>query len=268
MIEYVGEVIDRGEWEVRNGRASQHEAIYFMHLSHNLIIDAAHKGNVSRFINHSCSPNLQASRRCLPRSAPRQPAGELPASLSTQCPSPLCVPLSPAPLAPQVQKWFVNSQPRLAMFALRDIGAREELSYDYNVQWTGKWQSGQRCECGAPNCTGKMSAVAAHKKAGADKAKPKRKRRRPSLAKQQLAKLLAQPCRVCASTGDDESTLLCDSCDAAFHLHCLSPRLDAVPSGEWHCPGCASKAAALGEAAAASASTAAGKQSARPSAAR
>lgn len=163
-----------------------------------------------------------------------------------------------------MQKWYVNSQPRLAMFALRDISAREELSYDYNVQWTGQWQSGQRCECGAPNCTGKMSAVAAHKKADAQKPKRKPKRRRPNPAKRHLAKLLAQPCRVCASTGEDESTLLCDTCDGAFHMYCLTPPLDVVPSGEWHCPSCASNAAALSEAAAAAASTTACQRGAQP----
>lgn len=87
VIEYVGEVIDKEEWEARNAKASQHEAIYFMHLSSNLIIDAAHKGNISRFINHSCSPNLQA-RRAMP-SPSRFPAAasrELPALAQLRSP--------------------------------------------------------------------------------------------------------------------------------------------------------------------------------------
>lgn len=243
VIEYVGEVIDREEWELRTGRASQHEAIYFMQLSSGLILDAAHKGNVSRFINHSCAPNLQV-RAAARRAALAAPPSAWPARIAPPRARGLTAPhvrSAPAPAlgwSPQVQKWFVNCQPRLAMFALRDIGAREELSYDYNVQWTGSWQSGQRCQCGAPNCTGKLSALAC-KKAGPLKPKPKRKRRRHSLARQQLARLLAQPCRVCAAQGDDECTLLCDGCDGAFHLACLSPALDAVPDGEWHCPACA-----------------------------
>lgn len=146
----------------------------------------------------------------------------------------------------QVQKWFVNSQPRLAMFALRDIREHEELSYDYNVHWTGQWQSGQRCHCGAPNCVGKMSAVAAaaHRKAGG-KPKAKRRRQQPSLTAQLLPQLLGEPCKACGAAGDDDCALLCDSCDAAYHIFCLTPRLEAVPSGEWYCPACASSPRAI-----------------------
>jgi hypothetical protein len=32
--------------------------------------------------------------------------------------------------------------------------------------------------------------------------------------------------------------LLCDTCDHAFHMHCLKPRLKVVPKGQWHCSGC------------------------------
>lgn len=31
-----------------------------------------------------------------------------------------------------MQKWSVNGQFRMALFALRDINADEELTYDYN----------------------------------------------------------------------------------------------------------------------------------------
>jgi transposase InsO family protein len=46
-------------------------------------------------------------------------------------------------------------------------------------------------------------------------------------------------CEVCRS--QDESTnplLLCDICDAAYHLHCLQPALTQVPAGNWICPKC------------------------------
>lgn len=32
----------------------------------------------------------------------------------------------------EIQKWSVNGQFRMALFALRDISADEELTYDYN----------------------------------------------------------------------------------------------------------------------------------------
>ncbi|KAF8959620.1 regulator of chromosome condensation 1/beta-lactamase-inhibitor protein II [Flammula alnicola] len=39
-------------------------------------------------------------------------------------------------------------------------------------------------------------------------------------------------------SGEDNSPLECDKCDAPWHLSCLDPPLDAVPDGEWFCPDC------------------------------
>lgn len=35
---------------------------YMVQLKHNVIIDATCKGNVTRFINHSCQPNCVAEK--------------------------------------------------------------------------------------------------------------------------------------------------------------------------------------------------------------
>lgn len=32
--------------------------------------------------------------------------------------------------------------------------------------------------------------------------------------------------------------LLCDSCDAEYHLSCCTPPLAATPEGEWYCLTC------------------------------
>lgn len=32
--------------------------------------------------------------------------------------------------------------------------------------------------------------------------------------------------------------MLCDHCDAAHHIYCLEPPLEAVPEGTWMCPRC------------------------------
>lgn len=34
------------------------------------------------------------------------------------------------------------------------------------------------------------------------------------------------------------ATVVCDSCDATYHLDCLRPPLRQVPRGEWFCPAC------------------------------
>ncbi|CAI5731820.1 unnamed protein product [Hyaloperonospora brassicae] len=45
-------------------------------------------------------------------------------------------------------------------------------------------------------------------------------------------------CRQCGQMNAQESMLLCDSCDAAYHAFCLQPPLSVVPPGDWYCPRC------------------------------
>jgi len=58
VVEYVGEVIDRETWEERKEALGRFEHMYFMAMNHAEIVDASRRGNIARFINHSCSPNL------------------------------------------------------------------------------------------------------------------------------------------------------------------------------------------------------------------
>ena len=47
-----------------------------------------------------------------------------------------------------------------------------------------------------------------------------------------------EPCSICKTSSNPERTLLCDSCDRAFHIDCLRPPLSAVPPGDWYCRRC------------------------------
>ncbi|KAF5020754.1 hypothetical protein F66182_7214 [Fusarium sp. NRRL 66182] len=44
------------------------------------------------------------------------------------------------------------------------------------------------------------------------------------------------PCPICNSSEREDVLLLCDSCDAAYHTHCIG--LDDIPDGEWYCMEC------------------------------
>ncbi|KAF8092644.1 hypothetical protein N665_0407s0023 [Sinapis alba] len=64
LIEYVGEVLDMQSYEARQKDYASmgQKHFYFMTLNGNEVIDAGSKGNLGRFINHSCEPNCQTEK--------------------------------------------------------------------------------------------------------------------------------------------------------------------------------------------------------------
>ncbi|VAH39782.1 unnamed protein product [Triticum turgidum subsp. durum] len=113
LIEYVGEVLDITTYESRQRdyacKSKKH--FYFMALDGGEVIDACTKGNLGRFINHSCSPNCRT------------------------------------------EKWMVNGEVCIGIFAMRNIKKGEELTFDYNyVRVSGA--APQKCFCGTAKCRG------------------------------------------------------------------------------------------------------------------
>jgi SET domain-containing protein len=64
-------------------------------LNSNECVDASRKGNLARFINHSCNPNAVT------------------------------------------QKWSVQGELRVGIFAARDISNGEEITFDYQFERIG-----------------------------------------------------------------------------------------------------------------------------------
>ncbi|KAL8482235.1 hypothetical protein ACS0TY_028403 [Phlomoides rotata] len=113
LIEYVGEVLDVRAYEARQREYAMngHKHFYFMTLNGSEVIDACAKGNLGRFINHSCDPNCRT------------------------------------------EKWMVNGEVCIGLFALRDIKKGDEVTFDYNyVRVFGA--AAKKCVCGSPNCRG------------------------------------------------------------------------------------------------------------------
>ncbi|KAJ4953619.1 hypothetical protein NE237_030451 [Protea cynaroides] len=113
LIEYVGEVLDLHAYEARQRdyafRGQKH--FYFMTLNGSEVIDACAKGNLGRFINHSCEPNCRT------------------------------------------EKWMVNGEICIGLFAIRDIKKDEEVTFDYNyVRVFGA--AAKKCVCGSSVCRG------------------------------------------------------------------------------------------------------------------
>ncbi|KAL3634790.1 hypothetical protein CASFOL_021844 [Castilleja foliolosa] len=64
LIEYVGEVLGIRPYEERQKEYALqgHKHFYFMTLNGSEVIDACAKGNLGRFINHSCDPNCRTEK--------------------------------------------------------------------------------------------------------------------------------------------------------------------------------------------------------------
>lgn len=57
-----------------------------------------------------------------------------------------------------VQKWYISGQPRMAIFAIKDILANEELSFDYKFQSYDE-NAIELCHCYSKNCRGTFQKV-------------------------------------------------------------------------------------------------------------
>ena len=53
-----------------------------------------------------------------------------------------------------------------------------------------------------------------------------------------MARPWEQTCRVCLKDNHEDKLILCDHCDANYHVYCLSPPLSSVPDDAWMCQRC------------------------------
>lgn len=61
----------------------------------------------------------------------------------------------------ETQKWTVNGDTRVGLFALEDIPANTELTFNYNLECIGTDK--KLCMCGAPKCSGYIGVKASNK---------------------------------------------------------------------------------------------------------
>uniref|UniRef100_A0A673XU33 Nuclear receptor binding SET domain protein 2 n=1 Tax=Salmo trutta TaxID=8032 RepID=A0A673XU33_SALTR len=122
------------------------------------------------------------------------------------------------------QKWTVNGDTRVGLFAVCDVPAGTELTFNYNLDCLGNEKTA--CRCGASNCSGFLGD---RPKVSGKKAKKKVKKRRA----RNEGKESEDECFRC---GDGGQLVLCDrkSCTKAFHLSCLDRT--KRPFGRWDCP--------------------------------
>ncbi|XP_029350268.1 histone-lysine N-methyltransferase NSD2 [Echeneis naucrates] len=131
----------------------------------------------------------------------------------------------------ETQKWTVNGDTRVGLFAICDIPAGTELTFNYNLDCLGNEKT--VCRCGAPNCSGFLGDRPKNSNGQAAEPKGKRLKRKYKRRKSEGKKKSEDDCFRC---GDGGQLVLCDkkTCTKAYHLSCLN--LTKRPFGRWDCP--------------------------------
>ncbi|XP_053972341.1 histone-lysine N-methyltransferase NSD2 isoform X2 [Hylaeus anthracinus] len=206
VIEYVGEVIDEAEYKRRLHRKKElkNENFYFLTIDNNRTIDAEPKGNLSRFMNHSCSPNCET------------------------------------------QKWTVNGDTRIGLFALCDIDPGEELTFNYNLACDGETR--KPCLCGAPNCSGFIGLKVQKSQVTAPLIQQKKFEKIDKIKRQRRSRKHVT-CWSCGQEIDKlEDFVVCDqkTCNKKYHNACVEiDGTDSRFSCPWHhCTECGRRTSA------------------------
>lgn len=186
--EYVGELIDEEECRARIRYAQEHDITNFYMLT----LDK------DRIIDAGPKGNY--------------------ARFMNHCCQPNC----------ETQKWSVNGDTRVGLFALSDIKAGTELTFNYNLECLGNGKT--VCKCGAPNCSGflgvrpKNQPIVTEEKSRKFKRKPHGKRR----SQGEVTKEREDECFSC---GDAGQLVSCKKpgCPKVYHADCLN--LTKRPAG-------------------------------------
>lgn len=61
---------------------------------------------------------------------------------------------------------------------------------------------------------------------------------KPKAAEPKLPEFDFTHCEICHRSDREDVMLLCDVCDAGYHMDCLTPALVEIPEGSWYCDNC------------------------------
>lgn len=122
VIEYKGKRRSHGEVDTEDSGDVESGHTFLFTLNDEYVIDANHKGNRARWINHSCDPNCEALL--------------------------------------DEHEGKNRKKDRVLIEAIRSIKPGEELTYNYGITLdephTARLKKIWGCKCGAKNCTGTM----------------------------------------------------------------------------------------------------------------
>uniref|UniRef100_A0A665XBP7 Histone-lysine N-methyltransferase, H3 lysine-36 specific n=1 Tax=Echeneis naucrates TaxID=173247 RepID=A0A665XBP7_ECHNA len=132
----------------------------------------------------------------------------------------------------ETQKWTVSGDTRVGLFALVDVAAGTELTFNYNLECLGNGKT--VCKCGAPNCSGFLGVRPKNNPPSEDKGR-KLKRRGHGRRKKKVV-VTKEREDECFSCGDGGQMVSCKrpGCPKVYHADCLN--LTKRPAGRWECP--------------------------------
>ncbi|XP_077596420.1 uncharacterized protein nsd1b [Stigmatopora nigra] len=193
VSEYVGEVIDEEECRSRIRHAQEHDICNFYMLT----LDK------DRIIDAGPKGNE--------------------ARFMNHCCQPNC----------ETQKWTVSGDTRVGLFALVDVTAGTELTFNYNLECLGNGKT--VCKCGAPNCSGFLGVRPKNNPPPSDDKGRKMKRRGHGRRKKKVV-VTKEREDECFSCGDGGQMVSCKKpgCPKVYHADCLN--LTRRPAGRWECP--------------------------------
>ncbi|XP_072923856.1 uncharacterized protein nsd1a isoform X2 [Hemitrygon akajei] len=133
----------------------------------------------------------------------------------------------------ETQKWTVNGDTRVGLFALCDIAVGSELTFNYHLECLGTGKT--VCKCGAPNCSGYLGVQPKNIPSSADEKKVK-KRQMPPRKRKQQSEIVRDHEEECFRCGDGGQLVICKKpgCPKVYHADCLV--LSKRPAGKWECP--------------------------------
>ena len=129
----------------------------------------------------------------------------------------------------ETQKWTVNGDIRVGLFALTDINPGSELTFNYNMDCLGN--SKLKCKCNSPSCSGYIGMKPL--KGGSSNLDKDRKRKRRDRREKPM-----DQCYRCGNPGAGSKMISCGRqfCGKIYHRTCLKAEEVGPNALHFECP--------------------------------
>uniref|UniRef100_A0A8C1Z3L8 Histone-lysine N-methyltransferase, H3 lysine-36 specific n=1 Tax=Cyprinus carpio TaxID=7962 RepID=A0A8C1Z3L8_CYPCA len=130
----------------------------------------------------------------------------------------------------ETQKWTVNGDTRVGLFALEDIPTGVELTFNYNLECLGNGKT--VCKCGAPNCSRFLGDRPKVWHAPSSEDKVRKLKKKVAVKRKSQLEVTKEREDECFYCGDGGQIVSCKKlgCPKVYHADCLN--LSKRPAGE------------------------------------